>query len=495
MTSRFYVFASPGEKGTHSPETVFHKVDDEVIAKSLCSLFTKQFTGSDGLPSFEYKAVETLSDEDQILMDEALDSLAQYDDPDRFIYDSPPSQHTINLATWARRADKWEDALRARGESRNRGSDSPSAEQSESVQSGKHDAASAPEQMEMSPEDRKNSGLAVLLLVAQAYYKLLEAVVSMASWVAAVDLNLNQSYLWTVMALSNLLRNHEDLKDFPEPFEPAFPDLFPSTIRDAEWEDEVALHAEAFLSAVQRYVISKGLHEEEGGSPGWWFIELYRPSVNLSIERANAYHERMRQACKQMLGGRPKNTMDRPVPPSAEHGNSATESTQVRPLDATPNRSDRDPTDSSGARNAVFLSYSHKDEKFLKQLVDHLKPLERQGRVSSWSDLQIRAGSQWFDEIQRALSRTRVAVLLVTKDFLASDFIDQHELGPFLRAAEDGGVTILWVLVRDCNWRATPLSRYQAAYPPDKPLAPMKADRDTAWVRICDAIVSAAGAG
>ena len=148
-----------------------------------------------------------------------------------------------------------------------------------------------------------------------------------------------------------------------------------------------------------------------------------------------------------------------------------------------------------GARNAVFVSYSHKDEKFLKELVAHLKPLERQGRLSTWSDLQIRAGSQWFDEIQEALSRTRVAVLLVTKDFLASDFIDQHELTPLLKAAAEGGVTILWVPVRDCNWKATPLSRYQAAHPPEKPLAPMKADRDTAWVKICEAIVSNAERG
>ena len=89
----------------------------------------------------------------------------------------------------------------------------------------------------------------------------------------------------------------------------------------------------------------------------------------------------------------------------AEHGNSAPQAAQGGPSRTASGDGKRQPGDPVTDRNGVFLSYSHKDEKFLKQLVDHLKPLERQGRVSSWSDLQIRAGSQWFDEIQKALSR------------------------------------------------------------------------------------------
>lgn len=85
-----------------------------------------------------------------------------------------------------------------------------------------------------------------------------------------------------------------------------------------------------------------------------------------------------------------------------------------------------------------------------------------------------------------------MAVLLVTKDFLASDFIHDHELGPLLKEAAAGGVAIRWVLVRDCNWENTPLKDYQAAFPPEKPLAAMKAERDSAWVTICGTIEAAA---
>ncbi len=144
-------------------------------------------------------------------------------------------------------------------------------------------------------------------------------------------------------------------------------------------------------------------------------------------------------------------------------------------------------------RDGVFISYSHKDRKFLHELRAHLKPLESAARISVWSDKQISPGSIWLNEIEHALEFTKVAVLLVTKDFLASDFIHEHELGPLLRSAEQGGVRILWVLVRACSYAETSIKNYHAAFPPDKPLAEMKAERDKAWVKICEAIKSAMG--
>jgi internalin A len=142
-------------------------------------------------------------------------------------------------------------------------------------------------------------------------------------------------------------------------------------------------------------------------------------------------------------------------------------------------------------RDKIFISYSHKDKKFLEELLTHLKPLERAGRVLTWSDKQIQAGAKWFDQIKTAVDETRVAVMLVTKDFLASDFIDQYELGPLLKEAENGGVRILWVPVRACAYAETSLKKYQAVIPPEKPLAEMKAERDKAWVKVCEEIKKA----
>lgn len=333
---------------------------------------------------------------------------------------------------------------------------------------------------EMPAEDRRNSGLILLMLLAQAYYKMLECAISNASWCTALDMELNQSYLWTVTSLTNLLKNHPDLKDFPDKFEPLFPDLYPSTIGDSEWQDMVAPDAESFLSTVQKYVTTKGIYDAEQGSPGWIFVELYRPAVSTAIERALAYNKKMLQHTRAVLGSEPQDKSQVPA-------GKAQPSPKPTPPDAG----------GSGQplmRDKVFISYSHADKKFLDELLAHLKPLERAGRVSAWSDRQIQPGSQWQGEIKKALTSTKVAVLLVTKDFLASDFIHLNELGPLLKSAKEDGVAIRWVLVRDCNWKKTPLKDYQAAFPTEKPLAGKNWSRDSAWVAICDTIEEAANA-
>jgi hypothetical protein len=141
----------------------------------------------------------------------------------------------------------------------------------------------------------------------------------------------------------------------------------------------------------------------------------------------------------------------------------------------------------------IFISYSHKDKTWCDDLHTHLKPYVRHDSITTWSDQQIAPGSQWFSEIQSALTNCKVAVLLVSPDFLASDFIHQHELGPLLKQVDPTGVKILWVPIRGSAYRQTPLKNYQAAFDPSKPLASMaKAKRDQAWVKICEAIHKAA---
>ena len=132
-------------------------------------------------------------------------------------------------------------------------------------------------------------------------------------------------------------------------------------------------------------------------------------------------------------------------------------------------------------RNQIFISYSQKDERWRDELEIQLKPYLRDGSIISWSDKQINPGSQWFSEINSALTNTKVAVLLVTPDFIASDFIHEYELSPLLKEAEQGGVRILWVHVRACAYKKTALKDYRAVLEPRTPLANMiEADRDQA---------------
>lgn len=143
-------------------------------------------------------------------------------------------------------------------------------------------------------------------------------------------------------------------------------------------------------------------------------------------------------------------------------------------------------------RDRVFISYSHKDKKWLDELQGHLEPYRRNGLVTAWSDESISPGEKWFAEIKGALALTKVAVLLVTSDFLASEFIAKHELRPLLDQEKKGEVCIIWIPVGACSYKETELKNLQSLVDPDKPLANMKkADRNRIWVKVCEAIKEA----
>lgn len=143
------------------------------------------------------------------------------------------------------------------------------------------------------------------------------------------------------------------------------------------------------------------------------------------------------------------------------------------------------------SRNKVFISYSHKDAKYLDGLLPHLNYLEKNKLIDLWVDTKIRPGEYWQIEIQRVLASAKVAILLISIDFLNSPFIAEDELPPLLLAAEAKGVTILPVILRPCTLPPS-LSCFQAINSPSKPLSKMKGyEREELWDKVANATVSA----
>ena len=142
-------------------------------------------------------------------------------------------------------------------------------------------------------------------------------------------------------------------------------------------------------------------------------------------------------------------------------------------------------------RNQLFISYSHRDTRHLKEFQPHLKFLEARGLVSFWDDQKIAPGADWRKEIEQALARTRVAIVLVSADFLVSDFINEQELPVLLEAAHRGEVRVFPIIVGSCLFFQSPLSAFQALNDPTAPLDALKrSERENVWTRVAAQLAS-----
>lgn len=140
----------------------------------------------------------------------------------------------------------------------------------------------------------------------------------------------------------------------------------------------------------------------------------------------------------------------------------------------------------------VFISYNHRDSAWLSRLRTHLKPYLRSRTMGVWDDTGIRAGAEWRTEIERALAEAKAAVLLVTPDFLDSDFIAESELPPLLDAARQRGKQILWIPVSASAYDQTDIERYQALSDPSRPLDALdESERNHVLVSIARKIAEA----
>ena len=141
----------------------------------------------------------------------------------------------------------------------------------------------------------------------------------------------------------------------------------------------------------------------------------------------------------------------------------------------------------SGARTQIFVSYSHADGDWLKRLQVHLKPLERAGSIEWWDDTKILPGMVWRDEIEKALNAAAIGVLLVSADFMATDYCWEIEMKRAMERHEKKEARVIPIIIRDCKWDTAPFAKLNGLPRKGKPID-LWTKKDTAWREVAEGI-------
>ena len=118
----------------------------------------------------------------------------------------------------------------------------------------------------------------------------------------------------------------------------------------------------------------------------------------------------------------------------------------------------------------VFLAYAHEDEKLLERLKRHLSPLIRPGLIDVWYDRVINAGEEWQQEIKERLDNAHLILLLVSPNFVSSDYCYRVEMRRAIERHERGEARVIPIILRPVIWQSTPFGKLQALPKDAKPV-------------------------
>ena len=143
--------------------------------------------------------------------------------------------------------------------------------------------------------------------------------------------------------------------------------------------------------------------------------------------------------------------------------------------------------ESPAAPAQLFYSYSHKDERLRDRLEVHLSALKREGLISGWHDRKIGAGKEWKDAIDDHLKTASIILLLVSADFLASDYCYDVELKYAMEQHEKGNARVIPVILRPSDWKTMSFAKLQALPTDGRPVTDWKT-RDDAFLNVVEGI-------
>jgi hypothetical protein len=138
-------------------------------------------------------------------------------------------------------------------------------------------------------------------------------------------------------------------------------------------------------------------------------------------------------------------------------------------------------------RLKIFISYSHVDEELKKELVKHLEPLRHREMIEEWHDRKITAGKEWSEEISKELSSADIILLLISIDFINSEYCYGTEMERAMELHQKGEARVIPIILRNCLWQYTPFAKLQAL-PKDAKAVQSWSDRDEALTDIVGGI-------
>lgn len=140
---------------------------------------------------------------------------------------------------------------------------------------------------------------------------------------------------------------------------------------------------------------------------------------------------------------------------------------------------------------SVFFSYTHADEGMRDQIEKQLSTLKRQGVIETWHDRHIRAGEEFAQAIDAHINQDQIILLLVSPDFIASDYCYEIEMQRAMERHLAGEATVIPVILRVCDWHPTPFGKLQAV-PRDGKAIKQWPDMDEAMLQVAKAVRQAA---
>jgi hypothetical protein len=148
---------------------------------------------------------------------------------------------------------------------------------------------------------------------------------------------------------------------------------------------------------------------------------------------------------------------------------------------------------------SIFYAYAKEDEGLQKELEKHLSLLKREGVITGWHFRMIRGGKEWQGEIDSHINKAKMILLLVSPDFISSDYCYDVEMKTAMELHDSKAARVIPVILRPCDWQSAPFGKLQA-FPKDAKAITKWPDRDEAFLdvaqkirKICDELQGVAG--